>query len=204
MLELNPKNRIKMKDILEHDYFKQEPLMSVKSAFPVIEIESHEFQIRKNKKAYLQHLVGVNGKVSSNQNLIINDKHANNGMIITNNNRAFSKKQADVKINQINRKIEAGENSKNQNDFLDTNLHETNKITNDVIKNHNYERINQNINCIKNEKENDNLTQEKFIKEDCNLSSDNKEIENEIFLNIVDKKENISESNFLSRKRCSK
>ena len=203
MLELNPKNRIKMKDILEHDYFKLEPLMSEKSAFPVIEIESHEFQIRKNKKTYPQHLVGGNGKVNTNQNLI-NDKHLNNGMIITNNNVSLSKKQADVKINQINRKIEAGENLKNQYNFLDTNLHEANKSTNVVIRNHNYGRKKQNDSSIKTEKEKDSLTQENLNEEGCNSFNDNKETENNTFLNIIDKKENISESNFLSRKRSSK
>lgn len=49
MLTLDPNSRITVEDALNHNYFKEEPAMCLKSEFPCIQEESHEYQTRKQK-----------------------------------------------------------------------------------------------------------------------------------------------------------
>lgn len=74
MLELNPKNRISVKEALSHDYFKSEPLMSTKDTFPKFYIDSHELQVRNQRKPYQGNFQN-NHIWNNNQNNNINNNN---------------------------------------------------------------------------------------------------------------------------------
>ena len=88
MLELDPRKRIKIKEALQHEYFKIEPMMIDKSKFPIIEKDSHDYQVNQIYKGNNISNKGYNPNHKNEgyvkQNYISNDYH--NGNAGGNNN----------------------------------------------------------------------------------------------------------------------
>ena len=74
MLILDPSKRITVKEALEHNFFKNEPLMCQPEELPIIGEDSHEYQSRKD---YKQNKILMEAN-RGNKNLINNINHMNN------------------------------------------------------------------------------------------------------------------------------
>jgi serine/threonine protein kinase len=95
MLKLNPKERITVKDALNHEFFNESPKMCLNREIKIIEKESHEFQVRyggAHKKIINEMKVGNrkfsdekqdNNNLNKNNNYLIGNNINNN---INNNN----------------------------------------------------------------------------------------------------------------------
>lgn len=64
LLTLNPANRIRCSEVLEHHYFTSEPLPCEKDDIPKIELECHEYTIRK---AYLKKKLAIQARLNEKQ-----------------------------------------------------------------------------------------------------------------------------------------
>ena len=64
LLTLNPANRMQASDILAHEYFSSEPLPCPKSDLPKIELECHEYTIRK---AYMKKKMAAQARLAEKQ-----------------------------------------------------------------------------------------------------------------------------------------
>jgi len=73
MLEMNPAKRITAKEALNHDYFYSDPQICPKNQFPKIEKESHEMQIRNEKKPYPYEIKNVYQPNFQNQKIAYGD-----------------------------------------------------------------------------------------------------------------------------------
>lgn len=70
LLTLNPANRIKVSDVLNHPYFTVEPLPCAKEEIPKIELECHEYTIRK---AYLKKKLAMQAKLNEKQAAVVEE-----------------------------------------------------------------------------------------------------------------------------------
>lgn len=113
MLTVNPSNRITIKEILEHKFFEYD--IGDKSEFPDIELDSHEYQVKK-------------------LHLKLNNKNTNekNNTIKTNN--IIQKMQKDNKLNKTNINESHIYNNKNDCSIINNNpYYSSSNINKDYI-----------------------------------------------------------------------
>lgn len=153
MLILNPTNRIKVMDILNHDYFKTGVPMISQREFPNLGSDSHEYIIRKNRKLGIlpqgmpNHLTKIikgdtvyvssrnynNPSANMNPKVInLNNNTISNGNVYTkiNNNNTSNTQLPNIKYIQDSNNSNINKNNTNSKGKITTNTNTTSIVIN--------------------------------------------------------------------------
>ena len=127
MLYLDPKQRIKVDDALQHEFFTTHlPMMCKPEELPKIPYDTHEFQIKKDRKEKNKNLnMGNNFKGNSNINNMIIGKKDYKGNLYGNGNNHNLNINGNLLVNNNNNINNNTNNNINNNNI---SYHNTNNI----------------------------------------------------------------------------